>query len=82
METYGVIVLGTGAFGLTAALTAAGHGASVGLFEKGNEVGGTSAKSGGMIWIPGNHFDRVPRSLRLSRRYAHLPSVAFARDDS
>lgn len=56
MENYDVIVLGTGASGLTAALTAAGHGATVGLFEKGNEVGGTSAKSGGMIWIPGNHL--------------------------
>ncbi len=51
-----MIVLGTGASGLTAALTAAGNGASVGLFEKGHEVGGTSAKSGGMIWIPGNHL--------------------------
>ncbi len=56
MDSYDLIVLGTGASGLTAALTAAGHGASVGLFEKGNQVGGTSAKSGGMIWIPGNHL--------------------------
>jgi 3-oxosteroid 1-dehydrogenase len=55
METFDVVVLGTGASGLTAAVTAAGHGASVGLFEKGDEVGGTSAKSGGMIWIPCNH---------------------------
>jgi 3-oxosteroid 1-dehydrogenase len=55
-DMYDVIVLGTGASGLTAALTAAGHGASVGLFEKGDQVGGTSAKSGGMIWIPCNHL--------------------------
>jgi 3-oxosteroid 1-dehydrogenase len=55
-SSYDVVVLGTGASGLTAALTAAGHGASVGLFEKGHQVGGTSAKSGGMIWIPGNHL--------------------------
>lgn len=56
MTTFDVIVLGTGASGLTAALAAAGHGASVGLFEKGEQVGGTSAKSGGMIWIPNNHL--------------------------
>ncbi len=56
MDSYDVIVLGTGASGLTAALAAAGHGARVGLFEKGDQVGGTSAKSGGMIWIPNNHL--------------------------
>jgi 3-oxosteroid 1-dehydrogenase len=61
-----VIVLGTGASGLTAALTAAGHGASVSLFEKGHEVGGTSAKSGGMIWIPGSHH-MEPLGLSDSR---------------
>jgi 3-oxosteroid 1-dehydrogenase len=65
-DTYDVIVLGTGASGLTAALTAAGHGASVGLFEKGEQVGGTSAKSGGMIWIPGNHLMK-PLGLTDSR---------------
>jgi len=54
METYDVVVLGTGAAGLTAAVSAAGRGASVGLFEKSGEVGGTSAWSGGMVWIPGN----------------------------
>jgi 3-oxosteroid 1-dehydrogenase len=66
MDSYDVMVLGTGASGLTAALTAAGHGASVGLFEKGPEVGGTSAKSGGMIWIPGNHL-MEPLGLSDSR---------------
>lgn len=56
MVSFDVVVLGTGASGLTAALTAAGHGSSVGLFEKGAEVGGTSARSGGMIWVPCNHM--------------------------
>jgi 3-oxosteroid 1-dehydrogenase len=49
-----VIVLGTGSAALTAAVTAHGHGASVGLFEKGDVVGGTSAMSGGTVWIPCN----------------------------
>ena len=54
MESYDVIVLGTGAAALTAAIRAADEGASVGLFEKADAVGGTSAWSGGMVWIPMN----------------------------
>lgn len=54
-ESYDVIVLGSGASGLTAALAAADAGASVALFEKADLVGGTSAWSGGMIWVPLNH---------------------------
>ncbi len=54
MEVFDVVVLGTGAAGLTAALAAHDGGASVGLFEKASQVGGTSAWSGGMVWIPGN----------------------------
>ncbi|WP_394999713.1 FAD-dependent oxidoreductase [Sphingomonas sp.] len=51
---YDVVVLGSGAAGLTAALTAADHGAKVLVVEKGEKVGGTSAWSGGQIWIPCN----------------------------
>jgi succinate dehydrogenase/fumarate reductase flavoprotein subunit len=54
VERFDVVVLGTGAAGLTAAARAAAGGASVGLFEKADTVGGTSAWSGGMVWIPGN----------------------------
>jgi len=54
VETFDVIVLGTGAAALTAAIRASAEGASVGLFEKADTVGGTSAWSGGMIWIPMN----------------------------
>jgi 3-oxosteroid 1-dehydrogenase len=54
METFDVVVLGTGAAALTAALRAHAEGASVGLFEKADTVGGTSAWSGGMVWIPIN----------------------------
>jgi 3-oxosteroid 1-dehydrogenase len=53
-EAFDVVVLGTGAAGLTAAVRAAASGASVGLFEKAVTVGGTSAWSGGMTWIPNN----------------------------
>lgn len=54
VESFDVIVLGTGAAGLTAAIVASDQGARVGLFEKADTVGGTSAWSGGMCWIPMN----------------------------
>lgn len=52
---YDVVVVGSGAAGLTAALRAA-RSARVGLFEKTELVGGTSSISGGAVWIPNNHL--------------------------
>lgn len=53
-ETFDVLVLGTGAAALTAAIRAHDEGARIGLVEKADSVGGTSAWSGGMVWIPMN----------------------------
>lgn len=59
MRDFDVVVLGTGAAGLTAAIAAHDNGARVGLFEKSDKVGGTSAWSGGQIWIPNNPYGRA-----------------------
>jgi succinate dehydrogenase/fumarate reductase flavoprotein subunit len=51
-----VLVLGSGAAGLTAALSAASAGARVGLYEKGDLVGGTTALSSAVAWLPANRY--------------------------
>lgn len=53
-ETYDVIVIGAGAGGMTAAAVAAAEGLRVLVIEKTAFVGGTTAWSGGMVWIPAN----------------------------
>ena len=51
-----ILVIGSGASGLVAALTAVLHGGRALVIERSHLYGGTSATSGGTIWIPNNHL--------------------------
>lgn len=69
-----VIVLGTGAAGMTAALAAHEAGTTVTLLERGERVGGTSAVSGGVIWVAGN-----PRQQAAGMADSGAEAIAYFR---
>ncbi len=69
---FDVVVVGSGASGMTAALRAAKSGLTVAVLEKADHFGGTTAISGGGIWVPGSLQARaagLDDSAELARRY-------------
>jgi glycine/D-amino acid oxidase-like deaminating enzyme len=66
------LVFGSGAAGLCAALVGRLEGLNVLLCEKTPLIGGTTAPSGGTIWILGSHQSQLtptPDDLDSARRY-------------
>lgn len=64
-----VIVVGSGAAGLMAALRSSAHGLTVLVLEKSCFYGGTSATSGGAIWVPCHGLDGHDDNLESARAY-------------
>jgi 3-oxosteroid 1-dehydrogenase len=81
-----VLVAGSGAAGLTAALAAAVEGAQVILAERSDELGGTTALSFGRVWVPASHHApsdtkeaaRAYLSGLFSRRYPEMAEAFVA----
>ncbi|WP_418058967.1 3-oxosteroid 1-dehydrogenase [Pimelobacter simplex] len=54
-DSYDVVVVGAGGAGMSAALAASAQGLDTVLVEKSGYFGGSTARSGGGVWIPGNY---------------------------
>ncbi len=70
--SYDVVVVGSGAGGMVAALVAHHHGLRVVVIEKADHYGGSTALSGGNVWIPNNPVNvraGVQDSLDDARAY-------------
>lgn len=83
-----VLVVGSGASGMAAAITAAHRGLSVLIAEKEPRFGGTTARSGGWLWIPGTSLARAwgiveaPDAARTYLRHEAGNSFDAARVDA
>ena len=80
MRSFGcdLLVVGSGAGGLSAAVTAAWHGLRVVVAEKATTCGGATAWSGGWMWVPGNtEQPRLFLKNVLGERYDEARVEAF-----
>jgi 3-oxosteroid 1-dehydrogenase len=73
-ETYDWVVVGSGAGSMASALVMRKVGKSVLILEKTSFIGGTTAKSGGVIWVPNNRFMNGEDSAEAAITY--LDAVA------
>src|SRR5690349_16644061 len=78
-DEYDVVVVGAGGAGMSAALaSAAKHGLDTLLVEKSAYFGGSTARSGGGVWIPGNYALREAGQVDandLERSKQYLDSI-------
>jgi succinate dehydrogenase/fumarate reductase flavoprotein subunit len=80
---FDVVVIGTGAGGMAAAVAAKKMGLSALLLEKDDVYGGTTARSGGVLWIPNNPISRAspePDSMEAARTYLRYECGDFYDD--
>ena len=71
-ETFDFVVVGSGGGSMAAALVLRQAGKSVLILEKTPLIGGTTARSGGVMWIPNNRFmkrDGVEDSFEKAMQY-------------
>ena len=74
-----VLVIGSGAGGLSAAVTAAYHGLKVIVVEKAEVCGGATSWSGGWAWTPATRWPKPTASTRTANSSAPTCATASAR---
>lgn len=80
-----VLVVGSGAGGLSAAVTAAWHGLKVVVVEKAEVCGGATSWSGGWAWTPGNPLakaDGVDEDREQFRTYLRHRLGEYYREEN
>lgn len=81
IEEADVIVVGSGAAGMMAALRAKASGLDVAIIEKARQYGGTTATSGGLFWVPNHGLDGLQDSPRRAMEYLrHLTAGKVTED--
>ena len=82
-QEYDLIVVGSGAGGLSTAVVARKRGLKVIVLEKADVFGGTTAFSGGVLWIPGNPVSArsgIKHSAEEAERYLRNEAGSFYND--
>lgn len=76
-QNYDLVVVGSGGGALLTAVRAADEGLRVLLLEKSELFGGTTAYSGGVLWIPCN-YDQAPNGVQddLKTAFSYVKRVA------
>ncbi|WP_200174257.1 3-oxosteroid 1-dehydrogenase [Tomitella cavernea] len=73
-QQYDIVIVGSGGAGMTAGLAAAKNGLRAVIIEKAENYGGSTARSGGGVWIPNNEVlrrDGVQDTPEAARTYLH-----------
>ena len=68
-ETYDFVIVGSGAASIPAALAAKSLGGSAVILEKQDKFGGSTAYSGGVVWIPNSPLHGATDSEEAGREY-------------
>ena len=83
-ESVDFLVVGSGGGGMTAALAAHDRGAKALIIEKDGQYGGSTAMSGGALWIPNNHLmaeTGIEDSTEEARTYLKHKTAGLVDED-
>jgi 3-oxosteroid 1-dehydrogenase len=82
-ETYDFVVVGSGGGSMCAGLVMRKAGKSVVILEKTDLIGGSTAKAGGVMWIPNNRFmAEAGIEDSLAKATTYLDTIVGERQDA